>query len=171
MQAVRALPPPVDQIPGAHDWRDSGKSQGAYANAGPNAGERNRERDRFRLISGGAEAQSDGPHAKSFRFRVDPDARNRSDGIVSPFRETPSPPDDVQTPAPNAGARKDAYNGLAIGDPSRNAATFLASLIAQTRLGQGLDHSPHAQASQAYRVAGAKPPLPDNSPKFFSVVA
>lgn len=163
-QTIRALPPQADHRPGVEEWR-------AYQqNARPRADqERDGElRDRFVLLPGGKESGSDSPYGKAFRFRIDPDARNRPEALVRSFNGYEQPgPQSADNQSENR-YRSEVYDGLAAGDPARNAVTFLATLIAQTRMRPGLEHSLHADASDAYRLAGGKPPLPDDRPRLAS---
>lgn len=75
--------------------------------------------------------------------------------------------DDVERRA----AAREVLDGLSSGDGRRNSAAFLASLIAQERLSEGLHNSQHAEASDAYRRAGGLPPRIGDQPRVLRFAA
>jgi hypothetical protein len=166
-QAIRALPAPIPDpiaIENRHRWVEAANDDQARDrdNARPSA--------RFRVMDQAADGLEDQPRAKSFRFQADPGAGRWEDGALSSFQASARAHWRTGTDAAQVTAGFDSFDGYSIGDPSRNAPPFLASLIAQSRLGQGLAYSAHGAASEAYRLSGARPPLPDGRPRLVSVV-
>jgi len=152
--AIRALPPPSGYLPDTNARRFSvaANDDRASRTANPSV--------RAKTIDFEHRTDGDQTKAKLFRFQINPDALGTSDGALRSFEAEPikayAADFDNVRPEPN----EDVFAGLSLGDPSRNASTFLASFIAQSRLGQGLTHAPHTEASEAYRMAGAVPPMP-----------
>jgi hypothetical protein len=59
-------------------------------------------------------------------------------------------------------------DGFGLGAQQRNSSAFIASVIAQQHLRQGLYNPRHEAASDAYRRAGGSPSAVDNQPRVVS---
>lgn len=59
-------------------------------------------------------------------------------------------------------------DGFGLGAQQRNSSAFIASVIAQQHLRQGLHNPRHEAASDAYRRAGGSPSAVDNQPRVVS---
>lgn len=59
-------------------------------------------------------------------------------------------------------------DGFGLGAQQRNSSAFIASVIAQQHLRQGLYNPRHEAASDAYRRAGGSPSAADNRPRVVS---
>jgi hypothetical protein len=106
---------------------------------------------------------------KQFRFRPY-NNRGTADGVA---READSPR--VASEAETTGIEAadedisvDIFEGFGAGAHARNSSAFLASLIAQERLRQGLYNPQFEAASDAYRRAGGSPSAIDNQPRVVS---
>jgi len=62
----------------------------------------------------------------------------------------------------------DVLDGLGSATQERNSSAFIASVIAQERLSQGLHNPQFEAASDAYRRAGGSPSAVDNEPRVVS---
>jgi hypothetical protein len=112
-----------------------------------------------------------GGRAKQFRFRVLDGGR--SDQLAGnaelPARTRPNQENAAEAVASStqaAAARGRQGSGVPLGTP---LATFLAQLIAQEQLPQGLYDPPVKAADRAYRQAGGEPALTDaarSSPRY-----
>jgi len=106
---------------------------------------------------------------KQFRFRPYSN-RGASDEIV---RESDGADDlsgagTVGETAGNGDGSIDVLDGFGSGTQRRNSSAFMASVIAQEHLSEGLYNPQYATASDAYRRAGGSPSAIDNQPRVFS---
>lgn len=69
------------------------------------------------------------------------------------------------------GIAADVLDGFGAGARQRNSTAFLASFIAQERLGEGLHNPAHRAASDAYRRAGGSPATGEAQPRLVSFAA
>lgn len=106
-----------------------------------------------------------GGRAKQFRFRVLDGGR--SDQLAGnaelPVRTQPNPESTAEAAASSAqtaAVRGNQGSSVPLGTP---LATFLAQLIAQEQLPQGLYDPPVKAADRAYRQAGGEPVLADGA--------
>ena len=160
---ILALPPPRSFLPGANSGGNqlrpirSAHSDEAAANS--------------LTIDSAGQAEDATAQAKRFRFRVY-DGTGRS-GEPADLRHNPGrDPAQATANQPRVTAPTgQAKAGDAAADPSepKAIATFLAQLIAQERLGEGLHAPPVKAADLAYRRAGAEPSLDIGSPARFSL--
>jgi hypothetical protein len=106
---------------------------------------------------------------KQFRFRPYTNratadaAREADDAKLRPNDLTP-----IDETA-ERGIGVDVLDGFGAGARERNSTAFLASYIAQHRLGEGLHNPKYAAASEAYRRAGGSPTIADNQPRVVSL--
>lgn len=107
---------------------------------------------------------------KQFRFRVVDGGRSDSLGNAEvPARTDPNATDQSASAARDAlgfqaGGNRSATGGNSSGVPlGTPTATFLAQLIAQEQLPQGLYDPPVKAADRAYRQAGGEPALTDSN--------
>ena len=166
-QSIRGLlPAPTDHSAETQKrwWLEAANDGNARAAKGAS------QSARFSLEIDSGLGNQDQAKPRSFRYRIDPEVANRNDGPLRPIEVPAKGWETDSHEGVRSGKESDPFEAFGIGDPSRNAPPFLASLIAQSRLGQGLAYSAHGAASEAYRVAGARPPLPDGQPRFLSIV-
>ena len=153
------LPPPA--IPG--------RNAPARVGAGRGEGEAGDERGAAARVEETADSTSQA-RGKQFRFRVVDGGRNDSLGNAEvPARTDPNAAgrntgnarDALGSQATsNRGATSGSNSGVPLGTPQ---ATFLAQLIAQEQLPQGLYDPPVKAADRAYRQAGGEPALADGN--------
>lgn len=96
--------------------------------------------------------------ARTFRFKVYGDRGELNEdrsAFKAPVAESPEQEETPRT----GGSAVDILDGFGEGDAHRNSAAFVASLIAQSRLSQGLHNPAFGAANNAYRRAGGEPPL------------
>ena len=109
---------------------------------------------------------------KQFRFRpytksgATTERGADSNTIERPAAEALAAPDDAEDQA-----ARDVLDGFASGDGSRNSTAFLASVIAQEQLAEGLHNPPYGDASDAYRRAGGSPHPITDQPRVVSFAA
>jgi hypothetical protein len=156
---ILALPPPRSfiQKPGGNQLRpiDGLRAGGSAANS---------------LTAGPADASGEATaQAKRFRFRVqDGAARNTQSSDLQ--RDQTHAATNQQQIASEAERTRSTPNGAdAAASESKGIATFLAQLISQEQLGQGLHAPPLQAADVAYRRAGGEPRLDIGSPARFSL--
>jgi hypothetical protein len=161
----RLLLPPPSQFASA-----GGRTP--LARIGEGKGEARDEQGLVRAVDETADATS-GARAKQFRFRVVDGGR--SDQLAGnaelPARTRPNQEGSAEAAGANnnqtaTNARGNQGSGVPLGTP---LATFLAQLIAQEQLPQGLYDPPVKAADRAYRQAGGEPALSDgprSSPRY-----
>ncbi len=122
--------------------------------------------------------QESAGQAKRFRFRVydgagrdtqSADLQRYQNGAANgQARGASGPAGGASGPQPQTGGRQDQAGAAGRSEP-KAVATFLAQLISQEQLGQGLHAPPIRAADIAYRRAGAEPSIEIGSPARFSL--
>jgi hypothetical protein len=171
---ILALPPPRSYGAAAHAAGRQLRPVEAARGDGASTGLPVRQADG---IEDPADLQSDG-QAKRFRFRVydgagrdtqSTDLRPSQNGAANGRRGAASgPAAEASATQPPAGRPQNDPNASGRSEP-KALATFLAQLIAQEQLGQGLHAPPVKAADIAYRRAGGEPSIDIGSPARFSL--
>lgn len=105
---------------------------------------------------------------KHFRFRPY-DSRGAPDGGAREAEHAgEANAGGVGTEARDDDVSVDVFDGFGAGAHARNSSAFVASLIAQEHLRQGLYNPRFEAASDAYRRAGGSPSAIDNQPRVLS---
>ncbi|HSE73372.1 MAG TPA: hypothetical protein VLB05_02580, partial [Dongiaceae bacterium] len=103
---------------------------------------------------------------KQFRFKPYGSRGTSGDGGVRTADETGSAGDAASGDRSNDS--EIVLDGFGLGAQQRNSSAFIASVIAQQHLRQGLYNPRHEAASDAYRRAGGSPSAADNRPRVVS---
>jgi hypothetical protein len=116
------------------------------------------------LVGSGRE---DGVELKGKQFRFKPyGSRGASaDGVRT---EGASGSAGDAAPGEESSDSEIVLDGFGLGAQQRNSSAFIASVIAQQHLRQGLYNPRHEAASDAYRRAGGSPSAVDNQPRVVS---
>jgi hypothetical protein len=103
---------------------------------------------------------------KQFRFKPYSSRGASGDGGVRTADEAGSA--GGAAPGEESSDSEIVLDGFGLGAQQRNSSAFIASVIAQQHLRQGLYNPRHEAASDAYRRAGGSPSAVDNQPRVVS---
>lgn len=162
------LPPPAPLVPRSNARTISGERDAAVeATRGTQRQPRGAPQAFLTLIDSRPEDTIE-IRGKQFRFRPYSGRGAAADGA----RESGPNRGEAIWSAPAAADDEiavEVLEGFGAGSGERNSSAFIASLIAQERLREGLHNPRFAAASDAYRRAGGSPAAADNRPRLVSV--